>query len=93
MNMERTREAQEHLQREFEIYNNACIKKLPPLDIDSPENLETMLEFVTRRESLKQAKNLNSPPAAKLKSAIADTLLLLDNFDIKLSKAKGAAER
>ncbi|MGS0682531.1 hypothetical protein ACVBIL_15385 [Shewanella sp. 125m-7] len=91
--MERTREAQEHLQKEFEIYNNASTKKLPPLDINCPENLETMLEFVTRRESLKQAKKLSSPPATKLKSAIADTLLLLDNFDIKLSKEKGAAEK
>ncbi len=91
--MERIREAQEHLVKEFEIYNNASAKKLPPLDIDCPENLETMLEFVTRRESLKQAKKLSSPPAAKLKSALADTLLLLDNFDIKLSKEKGAAEK
>ncbi|ACJ31761.1 hypothetical protein TUM4261_23000 [Shewanella sp. c952] len=91
--MERIREAQEHLKSEFEIYNNASAKKLPPLDIDCPEKLETMLEFVTRRESLKQAKKLSSPPAGKLKAAIADTLLLLDNFDIKISKEKGAAEK
>ncbi|WOT05224.1 hypothetical protein [Shewanella youngdeokensis] len=91
--MERIREAQEHLKNEFEIYNNAATKKLPDLDLDDPEKLETMLEFVTRRESLKQLKKLSSPPAGKLKAAIADTLLLLDNFDIKISKEKGAAEK
>lgn len=91
--MERIREAQECLQREFEIYNNASNKKLPALDINCPENLETMLEFVTRRESLKQTKKPSYPPAAKLKSAIADTLLLLDNFDMKEFKEKAAKDK
>ena len=91
--MERIREAQESLKKEFEIYNNAASKKLPPLDINCPENLETMLEFVTRRESLKQIKKTDYPPATKLKSAIADTLLLLDNFDMKVFKEKGAKEK
>ncbi|WP_299809952.1 hypothetical protein [uncultured Shewanella sp.] len=91
--MERIREAQEYLLQEFEIYNNASSKKLPALDINCPDNLETMLEFVTRRESLKQTKKPNYPPAAKLKSAIADTLLLLDNFDMKVFKEQGAKEK
>lgn len=90
--MERIREAQEHLKNEFEIYNNAASKKLPPIAINDVASLEVMLECVTRRESLGQTKKLGLPPSSKLKAAIADTLLLLDNFDIKISKDKGAAE-
>ncbi|WP_076416342.1 hypothetical protein [Shewanella sp. UCD-KL12] len=90
--MERIREAQEHLKNEFERYNNAASKKLPPISLDNAESLEEMLECVTRRDSLGQAKSQGLPPSAKLKAAIADTLLLLDNFDIKISKDKGAAE-
>lgn len=93
IHMERIREAQAHLKNEFEIYNNAAVKKLPPIAVDDTKSLEVMLECVTRRESLGQAKKQGLPPAAKLKAAIADTLLLLDNFDIKISKEKGAAEK
>ncbi|SQH74506.1 conserved protein of unknown function [Shewanella benthica] len=91
--MERMREVQQHLKNEFEIYNNAASNKLPPTSLGNTESLEVLLECVTRRESLGQARTQGLPPSSKLKAAIADTLLLLDNFDIKISKDKGAAER
>ncbi|NRD73616.1 hypothetical protein HQQ94_10210 [Shewanella sp. VB17] len=88
--MDRIKEAQQHLKNEFKLYNDATTNKLPKLDLESPEKLEALLESVTRRESLSHSKKL--PPATKLKSALADNLLLLDNFDIKKAKEAGRAE-
>jgi hypothetical protein len=88
--MDRIKEAQEHLKKEFKLYNDAAINKLPELEVESPEKLEALLESVTRRESLNHSKK--RPPATKLKSALADNLLLLDNFDIKKAKEAGQAE-
>ncbi|ACA86209.1 MULTISPECIES: hypothetical protein [Shewanella] len=88
--MNRIKEAQEHLKNEFKLYNDASSKKLPDLELESPEKLEALLESVTRRESLSRDKK--TPPATKLKSALADNLLLLDNFDIKKAKEAGKAE-
>ncbi len=88
--MNRIKEAQENLRNEFKLYNDAATNKLPELEINSPEKLEALLESVTRRESLNHSKK--KPPATKLKSALADNLLLLDNFDIKKAKEAGKAE-
>ncbi|MEC4724785.1 hypothetical protein HWQ46_04385 [Shewanella sp. D64] len=88
--MNRIKEAQEHLKNEYKLYNDSTTNKLPELELESPERLDAILESVTRRESLSHAKKI--PPATKLKSALADTLLLLDNFDIKKAKEAGKAE-
>ncbi|AQS39848.1 hypothetical protein Sps_04765 [Shewanella psychrophila] len=86
--MKRINEGQTRLENEYDTYNKAAITDLPELEIGSQDSLASLLDTVTKRESLDQGRKLE-PSATKLKSAIADVLLLLDGFDLQKVKSEG----
>ncbi|MCL1066440.1 hypothetical protein L2735_06410 [Shewanella olleyana] len=88
----RVDEAIESLIAEYDKYSQAADKKLPPLDIKDSESLEKLLEVVLLRESLSQRTTKKAPASVKLRAAIADLILLNDNFDRKQISANAAAE-
>jgi hypothetical protein len=92
--MERLLQSQENIQNEFEKYNNQTEHKLPPLVVNDTTNLTSLLNMVTARElraNRQKAKCL--PDGTKLKSAIADALLLIDGFDMKQKSKLGSDDQ
>ncbi|MGB0894634.1 MAG: hypothetical protein ACPGUD_09520 [Parashewanella sp.] len=91
--MERLRAAQDTLKIELDAYNQKSEYKKHEVCSDNASELEMLLDKVTLRESIQQRRTGKSTKEhVKLKSAIADVLLLLDGFDLKEKKAAAATE-
>ncbi|MCL1077213.1 hypothetical protein D5R81_04230 [Parashewanella spongiae] len=89
--MKRLKEAQEHLQSEIEKYNKKVETKTISVDDNNEDKLTSLLNLITLKESKEhRQKGKNSKDHTKLKSAIADVLLLLDGFDLKEKKLANA---
>ncbi len=89
--MKRLKEAQEHLQVEIEKYNKKAEVKNISVDDNSEDKLTSLLNLITLKESKEhRQKGKNTKDNTKLKSAIADVLLLLDGFDLKEKKLANA---
>ena len=92
--MDRLQSSQQSLQSEYDEYNTQSDSKLPPLQVSDSVSLSTLLELVTKRESVAQKRQIKPPKATtKLKAAIADVLLLQDGFDIKSKREANAKDR
>lgn len=87
--MERLQEVQSQLEREY----ISLEKELPQLDTANEQSLTHLLDHLTRlqiKTHLKKRKD--SKEFTKIKALIADTLLLLDGFDIKKKMNKKEPE-
>lgn len=81
--------AKAKLQELYDKYNETWKKKLPSLDLHSKNNITQLLETIHRRESLIVRHEDNKYPvklSKEIRGAIADILLLMDNFDIEKTK-------
>ena len=77
--MDRLSEAQQRLKMELDKYNDALESPFPTPDFNSTPQLELIFEAVFKKKRV----NAKVDPGQLLKVALADVLLLLDNFDIK----------
>lgn len=89
--MDRLQESQQSLQSKYDEYNTQSDEELPSLQVSDSVSLSKLLELITKRESAAQRHKIKPPKATtKLKAAIADVLLLLDGFDLKIKRQVSA---